>query len=63
MLALLARSTWRVGGSAVKIAVPVTTTATADTISAPAGEMTAAISAVSSGPEMKISSIIVLSSA
>ena len=55
-------STWRVGGSAVKIAVP-TTTATAETISAPAGEVTAAITAVSSGPEMKISSIIVLSSA
>ena len=48
----------RVGGSAVKIAVPATT-ATAETISAPAGEVTAAIAAVSSGPLMKISSIIV----
>ena len=52
----------RVGGSAVKIAVPVTT-ATADTISAAAGEATVAIAAVSSGPLMKISSIIVESSA
>ena len=46
----------------MKIAVP-TTTATAETISAPAGEVRAAITAVSSGPEMKISSIMVLSSA
>ena len=55
-------STWRVGSSAVKIAVPVMT-ANAETISAPAGEVSAAINAVSSGPLMKISSIIVESSA
>ena len=52
----------RVGGSAVKIAVPVIT-ATAEMISAAAGEATAVITAVSSGPLMKISSIIVESSA
>ena len=46
----------------MKIAVPVMT-ATAETISAPAGEVSAAITAVSSGPLMKISSIIVESSA
>ena len=46
----------------MKIAVPVMT-AIAETISAPAGEVTAAIAAVSSGPLMKISSIIVESSA
>ncbi len=55
-------SALRVGGSETKIAVP-TITATAETISAPAGEATAAIAAVSSGPLMKISSIIVESSA
>ena len=46
----------------MKIAVPAMT-ATADTISAAAGEATAVIAAVSSGPLMKISSIIVESSA
>ena len=46
----------------MKIAVPATT-ATADTISAAAGDATVAIAAVSSGPLMKISSIIVESSA
>ena len=46
----------------MKIVVPVTT-ATAETIIAPAGEVRAAIAAVSSGPLMKITSIIVESSA
>jgi hypothetical protein len=55
-------STWRVGGSAVKIVVPVTT-ATAETISAPAGEVIVAMTAVRSGPLMKITSISVESSA
>ena len=52
----------RVGRSAVKIAVPMIT-ATAETISAAAGDATVVITAVSSGPLMKISSIIVESSA
>ena len=46
----------------MKIALPATT-AIAETISAPAGEKSAAIAAVSSGPLMKITSIIVESSA
>ena len=46
----------------MKIAVPART-ATAETISAAAGDATYAIAAVSSGPLMKISSIIVESSA
>ena len=55
-------STCRVGGSAVKTTLP-TTTAIAETISAPAGEKIAAIAAVSSGPLMKTTSISVESSA
>ena len=52
----------RVGGSAVKAMVP-TTTLTADTISAACGASAVAISAVTSGPRTKISSIITESSA
>ena len=52
----------RDGGSAVKATVP-TMTLTADTISATGGASAVAISAVTSGPRMKISSIITESSA
>ena len=62
-VALARGSTWRVGGSAVKIAVPVDDRDRRDDQRARGRASTAAIAAVSSGPLMKISSIIVESSA
>ncbi len=55
-------SSAREGGSAVNVRVPAITL-TAETISAAGGESTVAITAVSSGPRTKISSISTESSA
>ena len=63
----VARASWsgriaRDGPWAVKAIVPIITL-TAEMISAAAGDISVAISAVSSGPAMKISSVVTESSA